>query len=165
MASVFVGHLLGPESSTKTREAVLRCMAACALRDDVSLLLHQDRRHHQLLNYAHQLDTHPRDEQKALALFVSTSTSICSHSVPTAAPGFRSQDRCHHQLLNYASVESHCGKHGPTELTTASLIAYISIKVWPTKYFYSYVFFAVRRISLSLTSFYFFSDDCVTQSK
>lgn len=67
----FIGRLLTDTSvSETTRFRLLRCLAACALRDDVSLLLHQDRRDHTLMNYAHAIDTLPLAEQKGLALFL-----------------------------------------------------------------------------------------------
>ncbi|CAH0579552.1 unnamed protein product [Chrysodeixis includens] len=65
----FVGRLLAGGSEA-VRVALLRCLAAAALRDDVSLVLHQDRRHHALLNYAHSVDTLSAPEQHALALFM-----------------------------------------------------------------------------------------------
>ncbi|KAJ0177512.1 hypothetical protein K1T71_007521 [Dendrolimus kikuchii] len=67
----FIGRLLHDERvPSGVRVAALRCLAAGALREDVSLLLHQDRRHHAILNYANEIDRHPVDEQKALALFM-----------------------------------------------------------------------------------------------
>ncbi|XP_028160724.1 uncharacterized protein LOC114353093 isoform X2 [Ostrinia furnacalis] len=77
----FVGRLLNDETlSEEVRVATLSCLAACALRDDVSLLLHQDRRHHALLSYAHSIDARPLPEQRALArlmcnLFENISSS------------------------------------------------------------------------------------------
>ncbi|XP_047024764.1 uncharacterized protein LOC124633545 isoform X3 [Helicoverpa zea] len=65
----FVGRLLG-WAEAGVRVAALRCLAAAALREDVSLLLHQDRRHHALLNYAHAVDALSLPEQQALALFL-----------------------------------------------------------------------------------------------
>ncbi|CAH2036871.1 unnamed protein product, partial [Iphiclides podalirius] len=67
----FIGRLLTDQSlSGEVRRATLRCLAAAALRDDVSLILHQDRRHHALLGYAHSVDGLPPAEQHALALFM-----------------------------------------------------------------------------------------------
>ncbi|CAG5032425.1 unnamed protein product [Parnassius apollo] len=67
----FVGRLLSePGLGGEVRCCALRCLAAAALRDDVSLLLHQDRRHHALLAYAHRVDELPAPEQHALALFM-----------------------------------------------------------------------------------------------
>ncbi|XP_075974000.1 uncharacterized protein LOC142975160 isoform X2 [Anticarsia gemmatalis] len=67
----FIGRLLNDGGlKSEARVLVLRCLAAAALRDDVSLLLHQDRRHHALLNYASAVDALPLAEQQALALFM-----------------------------------------------------------------------------------------------
>ncbi|KAI8436369.1 hypothetical protein MSG28_004395 [Choristoneura fumiferana] len=76
----FIGRLLGAESTEDVRVATLRCLAAMALRDDVSLLLHQDRRSHALMNYAQRVDRLPPGEQLALAralcnLFENVSSS------------------------------------------------------------------------------------------
>ena len=46
-------------------------LSAAALKDDVILLLHQDRREHILMNYAYEIDRLSLPEQQALALFVS----------------------------------------------------------------------------------------------
>lgn len=68
----FVGRILDePNVSTETRVHLLRTLATAALRDDVILLLHQDRRDHVLMNYAHDIDRKAPEEQEALALFVS----------------------------------------------------------------------------------------------
>ncbi|XP_059051606.1 uncharacterized protein LOC131846348 [Achroia grisella] len=67
----FIGRVLNDGNiSGEAREAALRSLAAAALRDDVSLLLHQDRRHHALLNYAHGIDARPLPEQRATALLM-----------------------------------------------------------------------------------------------
>ncbi|XP_045497438.1 uncharacterized protein LOC123695586 isoform X1 [Colias croceus] len=67
----FIGRILSdPSISSSARISVLRCLAASALRDDVSLVLHQDRRQHALLGYAHGIDALPLEEQHALALFM-----------------------------------------------------------------------------------------------
>ncbi|XP_063704558.1 uncharacterized protein LOC134833978 [Culicoides brevitarsis] len=68
---VFVGHVLrDPEMSPETRVHLLRALACCALKDDVILLLHQDRRDHVMMNYAQDIDKHTPEEQQALALFL-----------------------------------------------------------------------------------------------
>jgi hypothetical protein len=54
---------------------ILNVLAAAALKDDVILLLHQDRREHVLMNYAHDVDRLSVEEQEALALFVSLYTA------------------------------------------------------------------------------------------
>jgi len=46
-------------------------LAAGALKDDIILVLHQDRREHILMNYANGFDKLPLLEQLALTLFVS----------------------------------------------------------------------------------------------
>ncbi|CAH1645251.1 unnamed protein product [Spodoptera littoralis] len=67
----FIGRVLRDAAlAADVRVCALRCLAAGALRDDVSLLLHQDRRHHALLNYAHDVERHSPAEQLALALFL-----------------------------------------------------------------------------------------------
>ncbi|KAI5652193.1 PPPDE putative peptidase domain-containing protein [Phthorimaea operculella] len=66
----FIGRILTDDSLSAARLPTLRCLAACALRDDVSLILHQDRRHHALLSYAQRIDTLPVPEQEALAMFM-----------------------------------------------------------------------------------------------
>ncbi|KAL0841642.1 hypothetical protein ABMA28_015294 [Loxostege sticticalis] len=98
----FVGRLLNDDSlSADVRVATLKSLSACALREDVSLLLHQDRRHHALLScgcedvslllhqdrrhhallsYAHRIDALSLPEQLALArlmcnLFENVSSS------------------------------------------------------------------------------------------
>ena len=50
---------------------LLRALASAALRDDIILLLHQDRREHVLMNFAQDIDRHSPEEQHAIALFVS----------------------------------------------------------------------------------------------
>lgn len=55
------------------RVRLLNVLAAAALKDDVILLLHQDRREHVLMNYAHDVDRLSQPEQESLALFVSIS--------------------------------------------------------------------------------------------
>lgn len=68
---IFIGRILGDrEISTETRVHLLRALACAALKDDVILLLHQDRRDHTLMNYAQDIDRHAPEEQQALALFV-----------------------------------------------------------------------------------------------
>lgn len=67
----FVGRILqDPNISTETRVHLLRALAFAALKDDVILLLHQDRRDHVLMNYAHDIDRRAPEEQQGWALFV-----------------------------------------------------------------------------------------------
>jgi len=46
-------------------------LAVAALKDDVILLLHSDRKEHVIMNYAYEIDRLSKEEQEALALFVS----------------------------------------------------------------------------------------------
>nr|CAD7434983.1 unnamed protein product [Timema monikensis] len=65
------GRLLHDKSlQTDTRVRILNVLALAALKDDVILLLHQDRREHVLMNYAHDIDRLSPQEQEALALFI-----------------------------------------------------------------------------------------------
>lgn len=71
---LFVGRILEDSNiSTDTRVHLLRTLAAAALKDDIILLLHQDRRDHILMNYAHDIDRKAPEEQEGLALFVCSS--------------------------------------------------------------------------------------------
>lgn len=66
------GRILYDKSlSTETRVKLLDVLSVAALKDDVILLLHQDRREHILMNYAFDIDRHPPEEQLPLAEFVS----------------------------------------------------------------------------------------------
>lgn len=71
----FLGRLLHDKSLTPDiRVRTLNVLAAAALKDDIILLLHQDRREHVLMNYAYDVDRHSSEEQKSLALVVSQSS-------------------------------------------------------------------------------------------
>lgn len=68
---VFVGRVFRDTSlSTEVRVHLLRALANAALKDDIILLLHQDRREHVLMNFAQDIDKHPPEEQQAMALFM-----------------------------------------------------------------------------------------------
>lgn len=69
----FIGRLLHDQAQfpSGVRVALLRLLAAAALKDDIILLLHQDRRSHMLMNYAHMIDRLPMPEQDALATLVA----------------------------------------------------------------------------------------------
>lgn len=73
---LFIGKWLNDDqpSNDQLRVHLLNVLAAAALKDDVILLMHQDRRDHVIMNYAHNIDRLPMSEQEALALFVS-----CKH--------------------------------------------------------------------------------------
>ena len=69
----FVGKWLNDDQpcNDDLRVKLLNVWAAAALKDDIILLLHQDRRDHVIMNYAHNIDRLPLSEQEALSLFVS----------------------------------------------------------------------------------------------
>lgn len=54
----------------EVRVRIMNILAAAALKDDVILVLHQDRKDHVLMNYAFEIDRHSPAEQEAIALFV-----------------------------------------------------------------------------------------------
>ncbi|KAL1453153.1 hypothetical protein WDU94_007323, partial [Cyamophila willieti] len=67
----FIGFLLNETSfPSEVRVRTLNILTSAALKDDVILLLHQDRREHILMNYAHDVDRLPIDEQIALTAFM-----------------------------------------------------------------------------------------------
>lgn len=69
---VFVERVLrDPNVKPEVRVHLLRALSNAALKDDVILLLHQDRKDHVLMNYAQDIDRHTLEEQQAMALFVS----------------------------------------------------------------------------------------------
>lgn len=68
----FTGKLLNDQTfSEELRVRLLKVLAVAALKEDIILVLHQDRREHVFMNYAHNFDRLSLDEQKSLALFVS----------------------------------------------------------------------------------------------
>lgn len=69
---LFIGKLLQNKNfPMELRVHLLNLLAAAALKEDIILVLHQDRREHVFMNYAYQFDKLPIEEQKPLALFVS----------------------------------------------------------------------------------------------
>lgn len=54
----------------EVRVKTVNILAAAALKDDVILLLHQDRKDHVLMNYAYEIDRSSQEEQIATALLV-----------------------------------------------------------------------------------------------
>lgn len=77
---VFVERVLrDPNVKPEVRVHLLRALANAALKDDVILLLHQDRKDHVLMNYAQDIDRHTLEEQQAMALFVSVFKNIEFH--------------------------------------------------------------------------------------
>lgn len=68
---VFVGRILrDPQVSTEARVHLLRSLAYAALKDDVILLLHQDRRDHVMMGYLLDIEKIKPEEQQAVALFI-----------------------------------------------------------------------------------------------
>lgn len=73
----FIGRLLHDKSLTPDiRIRILNILGAAALKDDVILLLHQDRREHIIMNFAYDIDRLSLEEQQSLALFVSITKFI-----------------------------------------------------------------------------------------
>lgn len=70
---LFVGRILESRNvPTDAKVHLLRTLAAASLKDDVILLLHQDRRDHILMNYSLDIDRKSPEEQEGIALFVRT---------------------------------------------------------------------------------------------
>nr|XP_046483315.1 uncharacterized protein LOC124219598 isoform X3 [Neodiprion pinetum] len=77
----FIGRLLYDKSlDAAVRVRLLNVLAVAALKDDVILLLHQDRREHILMNYAFDIDRHPHEEQLSLSLFMANMFENLSSS-------------------------------------------------------------------------------------
>ena len=69
---MITGRILYDKSlESEARVKLLNILSVAALKDDVILLLHQDRREHTIMNYAFDIDRHTSDEQLSLATFVS----------------------------------------------------------------------------------------------
>ncbi|CAB0036836.1 unnamed protein product [Trichogramma brassicae] len=68
----FVGRIFNDKSlDSSVRVCLLNLLCVAALKDDVILLLHQDRREHTIMNFAYDIDRHPVEEQLPLAQFVA----------------------------------------------------------------------------------------------
>lgn len=77
----FVGRVLYDKSlSSDARVTLLNVLSVAALKDDVILLLHQDRREHIIMNYAFDIDRHPPEEQLPLAQFLANMFENLSSS-------------------------------------------------------------------------------------
>lgn len=77
----FIGRLLNDRDvQHEIRIHILNILAAAALKDDVILVLHQDRKDHVLMNYAYEIDRIGVDEQLALALFIANMFENLSSS-------------------------------------------------------------------------------------
>lgn len=71
--TVTLGRLLNDkELPVEVRVKILNILAMAALKDDVILVLHSDRKDHVIMNYAFEVDRLSKGEQEALALFVSS---------------------------------------------------------------------------------------------
>lgn len=72
-----LGRVLYDKSlDSDVRVKLLNVLSVAALKDDVILLLHQDRREHIIMTYAFDIDRHPPEEQLPLAQFVSRNEMI-----------------------------------------------------------------------------------------
>ncbi|CAL4119909.1 unnamed protein product [Meganyctiphanes norvegica] len=68
--NVLFGRVFHDENIPEAaRYHLVRIMAVAALKDDVILLLHQDRKDHTIMNYANKVERLPPNQQEALALF------------------------------------------------------------------------------------------------
>ncbi|XP_050466444.1 uncharacterized protein LOC126859339 isoform X2 [Cataglyphis hispanica] len=77
----FVGRVLYDKSlDSNARVKLLNVLSVAALKDDVILLLHQDRREHIIMNYAFDIDRHPLEEQLPLAQFLANMFENLSSS-------------------------------------------------------------------------------------
>ncbi|XP_076243677.1 uncharacterized protein LOC143184944 isoform X2 [Calliopsis andreniformis] len=77
----FVGRILYDKSlASDARVRLLNILSVAALKDDVILLLHQDRREHIVMNYAFDIDRHPPEEQLPLTEFLANMFENLSSS-------------------------------------------------------------------------------------
>ncbi|XP_074036198.1 uncharacterized protein isoform X2 [Leptinotarsa decemlineata] len=77
----FVGRLLNDKQlSLEVRVRTMNILAMAALKDDVILVLHQDRKDHVLMNYAFEIDRLSPEEQEAIALFMTNMFENLSSS-------------------------------------------------------------------------------------
>ncbi|KAM0728517.1 Desumoylating isopeptidase 1 [Formica fusca] len=77
----FVGRVLYDKSlDSNARVKLVNVLSVAALKDDVILLLHQDRREHIIMNYAFDIDRHPQEEQLPLAQFLANMFENLSSS-------------------------------------------------------------------------------------
>lgn len=71
LIKIYLGRLLHDKTlPNEVRIRTLNILSLAALKDDVILVLHQDRKDHVLMNYAFDIDRVSPEEQEALALFV-----------------------------------------------------------------------------------------------
>ncbi|CAH0723068.1 unnamed protein product, partial [Brenthis ino] len=85
----FVGRVLTDAGvGSAARVALLRALAAAARRDDAALLLHQDRRAHALLAYAHGVEELSAAERLAAAQFLC---NVFAHAAASEWPLYISE--------------------------------------------------------------------------
>ncbi|KAK9703049.1 PPPDE putative peptidase domain [Popillia japonica] len=78
---LFVGRLLNDANlPVEVKIRTLNVLGLAALKDDVILLLHQDRRDHIIMNYAFEIDRVTPEEQESLALFIANMFENLSSS-------------------------------------------------------------------------------------
>ncbi|KAI4456795.1 desumoylating isopeptidase [Holotrichia oblita] len=78
---LFVGRLLNDANlPVEVKIRTLNVLGLAALKDDVILLLHQDRRDHIIMNYAFEIDRITPEEQESLALFIANMFENLSSS-------------------------------------------------------------------------------------
>lgn len=70
-----------PSIPTEAQRHLIRIMAAAALKDDVILMLHQDRKEHTIMNFANKVESLVPEIQEALALFVSNLLCFLSYQI------------------------------------------------------------------------------------
>ncbi|KAG5866352.1 hypothetical protein JTB14_004131, partial [Gonioctena quinquepunctata] len=68
------------ELPLEVRVKTMNILAMAALKDDVILVLHQDRKEHVLMNYAFEIDRLCPEEQEAIALFMTNMFENLSSS-------------------------------------------------------------------------------------
>ncbi|XP_030746960.1 uncharacterized protein LOC115875603 isoform X1 [Sitophilus oryzae] len=67
----YINRLLNDKAfPTEVRVKLLNLLAMAALKDDVILVLHQDRKDHILMNFSFEIDRLSKEEQEAVALFM-----------------------------------------------------------------------------------------------
>lgn len=77
----FVGRLLNDNQfPLDVRVKTFNVLAVAALKDDVILVLHQDRKDHVLMNYAFEIDRLSMQEQESIALFMANMFENLSSS-------------------------------------------------------------------------------------
>lgn len=77
----YINRLLNDKQlPQEVRPKILNILAVAALKDDVILVLHQDRKDHILMNYAFEIDRLSKEEQEALSLFITNMFENLSSS-------------------------------------------------------------------------------------